>query len=72
VYHLGDVTMNSKSLDLLYNLNGTKILIKGNHDIQALKYYTPHFKDIRGSHELDGFSYDSHPSTRFSEGSVSC
>jgi calcineurin-like phosphoesterase family protein len=54
VYHLGDVTMNSKSLDLLYNLNGKKILIKGNHDTQALKYYLPHFKDIRGSHELDG------------------
>ena len=55
VYHLGDATMNSKSLNVFYNLNGTKILIKGNHDIQALKYYTPHFKDIRGSHELDGF-----------------
>lgn len=54
VYHLGDVTMNAKSLDLLYTLNGTKILIKGNHDTQALKYYLPHFKDIRGSHELAG------------------
>jgi calcineurin-like phosphoesterase family protein len=54
VYHLGDVTMNATSLDLLHNLNGTKILIKGNHDIQALKYYLPHFKDIRGTHELDG------------------
>lgn len=54
VYHLGDVTINVKSLDLLYNLNGTKILIKGNHDIQSLKCYLPHFKDIRGSHELDG------------------
>jgi calcineurin-like phosphoesterase family protein len=54
VYHLGDVTMNAKSLDLLYNLNGTKILIKGNHDTQALKYYLPHFKDIRATHELEG------------------
>lgn len=54
VYHLGDVTMNAKSLNLLYTLNGTKILIKGNHDIQALKYYLPHFKDIRGTHELSG------------------
>lgn len=54
VYHLGDVTMNAKSLNLLYNLNGTKILIKGNHDTQKLAYYLPHFKDIRGSHELDG------------------
>ena len=55
VYHLGDVTMNSKSLDILSRLNGRKVLIKGNHDIQKLKFYTPHFYDIRGSHELDNF-----------------
>lgn len=55
VYHLGDVTMNSKSLDILSRLNGRKVLIKGNHDTQKLKFYTPHFYDIRGSHELDNF-----------------
>jgi calcineurin-like phosphoesterase family protein len=52
VYHLGDVTMNSKSLDLLERLKGKKVLIKGNHDTQKLKFYLPHFYDIRGSHEL--------------------
>jgi calcineurin-like phosphoesterase family protein len=55
VYHLGDVTMNSKSLDILNRLNGRKVLIKGNHDIQKLKFYTPHFYDIRGCHELGKF-----------------
>lgn len=55
VYHLGDVTMNSKSLDIMSRLNGRKVLIKGNHDIQKLKFYTPHFYDIRGSHELGSF-----------------
>lgn len=54
VYLLGDVAMSHKKLPILEQLNGTKILIKGNHDIFALKYYTPYFKDIRGSHELDG------------------
>jgi calcineurin-like phosphoesterase family protein len=55
VYHLGDVTMNSKSLDIMSRLNGRKVLIKGNHDIQKLKFYTPHFYDIRGSHELGNY-----------------
>ena len=55
VYHLGDATMNARSLNVFYNLNGRKILIKGNHDTQALKHYTPHFKDIRACHELDSF-----------------
>jgi calcineurin-like phosphoesterase family protein len=55
VYHLGDVTMNSKSLDIMPRLNGRKVLIKGNHDIQKLKFYIPHFYDIRGSHELNNY-----------------
>jgi calcineurin-like phosphoesterase family protein len=55
VYHLGDVTMNSKALDIMTRLNGRKCLIKGNHDTQRLKFYTPHFYDIRGSHELGNF-----------------
>lgn len=55
VYHLGDVTMNSKSLDIMSRLNGRKVLIKGNHDTQKLKFYLPHFYDIRGSHELGEF-----------------
>lgn len=47
VYHLGDVAIKKKSLQILERLNGRKILIKGNHDIFKLKDYLPHFKDIR-------------------------
>ncbi len=54
VYHLGDVAMSRRKLPILERLNGTKILIKGNHDIYPLKDYTPYFKDIRGSHEIAG------------------
>ena len=54
VYHLGDVSMTHRPLELLSQLNGKKILIKGNHDTQKLKYYTPHFYDIRGAYELAG------------------
>ena len=33
VYHLGDVVINKKYLNLVSRLNGRKILIRGNHDI---------------------------------------
>lgn len=53
VYHLGDVVINRKALDILYRLNGDKVLIKGNHDIFKLEDYTKHFRDIRGYHVMD-------------------
>lgn len=47
VYCLGDVSINKKYISQLYRCNGDKVLIKGNHDIFALEYYTEHFRDIR-------------------------
>jgi calcineurin-like phosphoesterase family protein len=55
VYHLGDVAIPKKGLDVLHRLNGRKVLIKGNHDIFKLEDYTKHFYDIRGMHKLDNF-----------------
>jgi calcineurin-like phosphoesterase family protein len=52
VYHLGDVAFPRRKLAILGQLNGKKILIKGNHDIFDLKDYTKYFVDIRGAHEL--------------------
>lgn len=54
VYHLGDVVINRRAFPILHRLNGEKVLIKGNHDLFRLEEYTPFFKDIRGSHPLDG------------------
>lgn len=54
IYHLGDVVIPRRGLKKLENLNGRKILIKGNHDIFKLSDYTQYFDDIRGSHYLDG------------------
>jgi calcineurin-like phosphoesterase family protein len=34
-------------------LNGTKILIKGNHDTLQLSQYAKYFKDVRAYHKLD-------------------
>jgi len=53
VYHLGDAVINLKHFKTLSRLNGTKVLIKGNHDIFNLKEYMPYFKDIRAYHVLD-------------------
>jgi calcineurin-like phosphoesterase family protein len=47
VYHLGDVAINRKALHVLSRLNGRMVLVKGNHDIFALKDYLPYFDDIR-------------------------
>jgi calcineurin-like phosphoesterase family protein len=54
VYHLGDISMGNKHLDILDRLNGEKVLIKGNHDTQTLSRYAKFFKDVRGSHQFDG------------------
>lgn len=57
VYHLGDVgfTSFSKLSKILGRLNGTKVLIKGNHDNFKLSQYAQHFKDVRACHTLDNF-----------------
>ena len=57
VYHLGDVGMtNFPHLKNIFDaLNGTKVLIKGNHDNFKLSQYSQIFKDVRACHILDGF-----------------
>jgi calcineurin-like phosphoesterase family protein len=54
VYHLGDVLFTKKWLDLILpRLNGTKVLIKGNHDNLKLSQYQQYFKDVRAVWVLD-------------------
>jgi calcineurin-like phosphoesterase family protein len=53
VYHLGDVAIARRGLEVLKRLNGRKILVRGNHDIFKLKDYAEHFDDIRGVHVID-------------------
>ena len=54
VYHLGDVVISRKHLDVLGRLNGDKVLIRGNHDIFNLEDYTKYFRDVRGYHVMNG------------------
>ncbi len=47
VYVLGDLAINRKSVPTIGRCHGRKVLVKGNHDIFALKDYLPFFDDIR-------------------------
>lgn len=48
VYHIGDVCLSRRGLSVVRELNGIKILIKGNHDNFELGYYTKYFTDVMG------------------------
>ena len=55
ILHLGDIVYKCKNRDeIMQRLNGEKILIKGNHDRDQLGWYMKYFKDIRGTHHIDG------------------
>jgi len=54
VYHLGDLCFKLEDLDaIMPRLNGTKVLIKGNHDQLGMHQYMKYFKDVRAYHRLD-------------------
>jgi len=53
-YCLGDLAMHKKFLPTLNRMNGEKILIRGNHDTESASEYLKYFKDVRGSHQLEG------------------
>ena len=58
VYHLGDIGFNKNKLDIILpKLNGTKVLIRGNHDKFKPQIYIKHFKDIRGCYNLDNYLF---------------
>jgi calcineurin-like phosphoesterase family protein len=61
VYFMGDVSISRKSLLKISEMNGRKVLIKGNHDIFKLKDYLPYFDDIRAEHKLGKFKLSHTP-----------
>lgn len=54
IYMLGDISFNLSGLQLLNRMNGTKVLIKGNHDNLKLAQYMQFFKDVRATHQMSG------------------
>ena len=55
VIHLGDVVINRRALPVVGRLNGTKILVKGNHDVFRPDEYLTYFKDILAYKVFDEF-----------------
>lgn len=56
VYLLGDVAMNKKGfMGAVPYLKGRKVLVKGNHDVEKLGFYTQWFDDIRAYVVKKGF-----------------
>lgn len=55
VWHLGDVVIPRKSLQLLSRLNGRKALVRGNHDIFKDEDYACFFDKIVGSHKMSTY-----------------
>ena len=56
IYHMGDMGyVNATQFDsFMSRLNGTKVLIRGNHDDHLkLNQLAKHFKDVRAMHILD-------------------
>ena len=64
VYHLGDVAIDRKYLNILGLLNGHKRLIRGNHDKFRTKFYLPYFEEIYGVRVLDGMIFSHVPLAR--------
>lgn len=54
VYHIGDITMNKRYLPILERLNGTKILIMGNHDTFGYAKYQTYFYGVYHLRSLPG------------------
>lgn len=54
VYHLGDVVINRKALNIMHRLNGDKVLIRGNHDIFRDDEYRLYFRELRAYHVMNG------------------
>ena len=57
LYILGDVAIPRQALSLLDRFNGSKVLVRGNHDKWKLKDYLPYFDDIRGAFFRDGLIF---------------
>lgn len=60
VYVLGDVAMDKESLGLVKKLQGTKHLVKGNHDTESIQRYNQYFGAIYGAYNYKGTFWMTH------------
>lgn len=56
VYFLGDLAFNKNYADkIMPRLNGKKCMIRGNHDLYKLSWYSKWFYDIRGCYNFENY-----------------
>lgn len=72
VYHLGDVAFSKPALAIMARLNGTKILLLGNHDKMPAREYLKYFKDVRSCKNLDRMLLTHYPVHPDSIGKARC
>ena len=53
VYCLGDICISKRFLPLVARLQGSKRLIRGNHDIFPTRLYLEYFKEVYASRAID-------------------
>lgn len=61
VYHLGDIIMRGSAWafeEIIPQLNGEIVLIKGNHDKAKLNVYARYFKDVRSEIHMKTYEGD--------------
>lgn len=51
---LGDFVINKKFLPILVRLNGSKVLVLGNHDVLSPEVYLRWFRKVQAVREFDG------------------
>jgi calcineurin-like phosphoesterase family protein len=54
VYVLGDVAMRKSALHLMNEMNGSKRLVLGNHDLYKSQVYLQYFKQLYGIRQING------------------
>lgn len=60
LYILGDVAMNLEALKMIKRIPGSKILVRGNHDINNVRHLVDYFTDITGIIRYRGAFWMSH------------
>jgi calcineurin-like phosphoesterase family protein len=61
IYHLGDVAIPRRGLQVLERLNGDKVLIAGNHDWPWEKDLGKYFRNVRAYWRFDDFAFSHIP-----------
>jgi len=61
VWHLGDFCFGKRNIDIAAQLNGSKRLVMGNHDMYGIEGYLKYFDRVFGCSEYKGMIFSHMP-----------